>query len=257
MNGRATQIGFSQRIRLEWLDQTANLTLAGNDTAAINDALQAVLKDKLSVDGHAVRGNREKTITILMKIWLTVPRGLEALRDDGLQLLQGQLQKDRMAVHWGMTLAAYPFWGAVAAHTGRLLRLQGTASAAQVQRRVKEQYGERETASRAARRVLRSFIDWDVLHETDKKGVYRQGELYAIQDPRLIAWLAEASLHARMNGSAAIKDLLDSPSIFPFRLAHMAAERLASLSPRLEFLRHGLDDDLVMLRAQPTTGGAL
>ena len=248
MNGRKAQIGFSQRIRLEWFEKTANLILAGNDKTAVNDSLQEMLKDKVSVGGQAVRGNREKAITILMKTWLTAPSGLEALRDEGLKILQGLPRKDRIAVHWGMALATYPFWGAVAAHTGRLLRLQGTAAAAHVQRRIKEQYGERETASRAARRVLRSFIDWGVLNETQDKGVYAQGNQYSIQDPKLIAWLVEASLHARMNGSAAIKDLLDSPSIFPFRLAHVSAEHVASLSPRLNILRHGLDDDLVMLR---------
>ena len=247
MNRRASQIGFSQRIRLEWLEQTANLVLAGNDKAAVNDSLQELLKDKVSVGGQAIRGNREKIITILMKIWFTVPRGLEALRDEGLQIHQGLPRKERIAVHWGMSLAAYPFWGAVAAHTGRLLRLQGTAAAAHVQRRVKEQYGERETAHRAARRVLRSFIDWNVLNETDKKGVYAQGNRYSIQDSRLIAWLVEAPLHARENGSAAIKDLLNGPNIFPFRLAHVSAEHLASLSPHLDILRHGLDDDLVIL----------
>ena len=247
MNGRGTQIGFSQRIRLEWFEQTANLILAGNDKTAVNDSLQEMLKDKVSVGGQAVRGNREKAITILMKTWLTVPSGLEALRDEGLKILQGLPRKDRIALHWGMALATYPFWGAVAAHTGRLLRLQGTAVAAHVQRRVKEQYGERETASRAARRVLRSFIDWGVLNETQDKGVYAQGSQYSIQDPKLIAWLVEASLHARMNGSAAIKDLLDSPSIFPFRLAHITAERLRSHSLRLDFHRYGLDDDLVVL----------
>ncbi|MBC8417718.1 MAG: hypothetical protein H8E10_03900 [Desulfobacterales bacterium] len=247
MNGRASQIGFSQRIRLEWLEQTTNLVLAGNDKAAVNDSLQELLKDKVSVGGQAIRGNREKIITILMKIWFTVPRGLEALRDEGLQLHQGLPRKERIAVHWGMALAVYPFWGAVAAHTGRLLRLQGTAAAAHVQRRVKEQYGERETAARAARRVLRSFIDWNVLKETDDKGVYAQGNRYSIQDHRLISWLVEASLRSRANGSAAIKDLLDGPSIFPFRLARVSAERLVSLSPRMDLLRHGLDEDLVML----------
>ncbi len=248
MNGRESQIGFSQRIRLEWLEQTANLVLAGNDKAAVNDSLQELLKDKVSIGGQAIRGNREKVITILMKTWLTVPHGLEALRDEGLQIHQGLPRKERIAVHWGMALAAYPFWGAVAAHTGRLLRLQGTASATHVQRRVKEQYGERETAHRAARRVLRSFIDWNVLNKTENKGVYVQGNRYSIQDSRLIAWLVEASLHARTNGSAAIKDLLDGPGIFPFHLAHISAEHLISLSPHLDLLRHGLDQDLVMLR---------
>ena len=46
MNGRASQIGFSQRIRLEWLEQTANLVLAGNDKATVNDSLQGLLKEK-------------------------------------------------------------------------------------------------------------------------------------------------------------------------------------------------------------------
>ncbi len=249
MNGRKAQIGFSQRIRLEWFEQTANLILAGNDKAAINDSLQNLLQDKVSVGGKSVRGNREKVITILLKTWLNVPRRLEKMRDEGLEIIQGLPRKDRIAIHWGMILAAYPFWGAVAAHTGRLLRLQGTAAAAHVQRRIKEDYGERDTASRAARRVLRSFIDWGVLNETGDKGVYGQGEQYSIEDARLIVWMVEASLRARTNGSAAIKDLLDGPSIFPFRLAHISAEHVASLSPRLYILRHGMDEDLVMLRA--------
>ena len=248
MNNRQQQIGFSQRIRLEWLQQTANLVLAGNDKGAVNSSLQELLKDKVSVGGKAVRGNKEKAITILMKIWLNVPRGLDALCSDGLELLKNLPSKDQIAVHWGMAMAVYPFWAAVAAHTGRLLRLQGTAAAAHVQRRVREQYGERETVSRATRRVIRSFVDWDVLSETSEKGIYGQGCTYSIDNPRLISWLIEASLYARSNGSAAIKDLLDSPSIFPFRLAHVSAEHLVSVSPRLDLLRHGLDDDLVMLR---------
>ena len=197
MNGRKTQIGFSQRVRLEWLEQTANLVLAGNDKTAINDSLQDLLEDRVSVGGNSVRGTREKVITILLKTWFTVPCELEVLRDEGLEILQGLSRKDRIAVHWGMALAAYPFWGAVAAHTGRLLRLQGAAAATHVQRRVKEEYGERETASRAARRVLRSFIDWGVLGETYDRGVYVQGEQYSVKEPKLIAWMLEASLHAR------------------------------------------------------------
>ncbi|MDL1958868.1 MAG: hypothetical protein LWX01_13360 [Deltaproteobacteria bacterium] len=248
MNNRQKQVGFSQRIRLEWLQQTANLVLAGNDKEAVNASLQELLQDKVSVGGHAMRGNKEKAITILMKIWLNVPRGLGALCSNGLELLKKLPRKDQIAVHWGMAMAVYPFWAAVAANTGRLLRLQGTAAAAHVQRRVREQYGERETVSRAARRVIRSFVDWGVLSETSGKGIYGQGLTCSINDPRLISWLIEASLHARFNGSAAIKDLLDSTSLFPFRLAHVSAEYLVSASPRLDILRHGLDDDSVILQ---------
>ena len=257
MNGRETQVGFSQRIRLEWFEQTVNLILAGNNRSIISKSLQDLLQDKVSVGSKSNRCNREKVITILLKTWLTVPHELEKLRDDGLEILRGLPRRDRIAVHWGMTQAAYPFWGAVALYAGRLLRLQGTAKASQVQRRVKEQYGERETVSRATQRVLRSFIDWGVLKETREKGVYAQGDQYPLEQPRLIAWMVEASLHAcatmsaghaRTGGCATLTALLDGPGIFPFRMSRVSAERLASLSPRLDVLRHGLDDDLVMLR---------
>lgn len=255
MSKRVNQIGFSQRVRLEWLERTANLILAGNDKAAVNDALQELLKDKVSVGGQAERGNREKIITILLKTWLTVPSELEALRDEGLDLLKRVPRSDHLAIHWGMVTAVYPFWSGVATQAGRLLRLQDSAAAAHVQRRVREQYGERETVSRAARRVLRSFLDWGVLQETGAKGIYTAGMTLAVDDSRLIAWLAEASLHARANGSAPLKDLLDSPSLFPFRLKPTHAESLLAASSRLDILRHGLDDDLVMLRRQSINGG--
>ena len=247
MNVRKDQIGFSQRIRLEWFEQTTQLVLAGNNRAAVKDSLENLLQDKVSVASQAVRGNRGKVISILMKTWLTVPTGLETLRDEGLNLLRGMSGNDRIALHWGMASAAYPFWSVVAEYTGRLLRLQGVAAAAQIQHRVRERYGERETASRAARRVLRSFIDWGVLAETRHKGVYRPGDRSSIRDPRLIAWMLEASLRTRSNQFAPMKDLIESPSLFPFHIRHVPAEHVVSFSPRLDILRHGLDDNLVTL----------
>ncbi|MDP2799080.1 MAG: hypothetical protein Q8O60_04245, partial [Deltaproteobacteria bacterium] len=137
----------------------------------------------------------------------------------------------------------------------RLLKLQGSAAAAHVQRRVREQYGERETVSRRTRYVLRSYLDWGVLQEAGAKGVYSAVPSLAVDDTRLIAWLVEAFLQSRANGSFPLKDLLDSPSLFPFRLKPMHPESLVASSSRLDILRHGLDDDLVMLRKQPIDGG--
>lgn len=258
MTDRRNQIGFSQRVRLEWLDQTANLILAGKDKAAVNDALQELLKDKVSVGGQAERGNREKIISILRHVWLSPPLDLLPLREDGLRFLSAHsavLSHHHLsiAVHWGMVTAVYPFWSAIATQTGRLLRLQDSAAAAHVQRRVREHYGERETVSRAARRVLRSFLDWGVLKETGAKGVYTAGTTLSLEDPLLVAWLVEAALQARANGAAPLKDLLDSPGFFPFRIKPMQAEGIRAASSRLDILRHGLDDDLVILR-QPATG---
>jgi len=251
LTGRTEQIGFSQRVRLEWLERTATMVLAGNDKATVSDALQELLRDKVSVGGDAERGNREKIITILMKTWLTVPGELEALRNEGLELLTRIPRNSHLAIHWGMVMAAYPFWAGVATQAGRLLRLQGTAAASHVQRRVREQYGERETVSRAARRVLRSFLDWGVLEETEKKGIYRAATPLRIEDAHLIAWLIEAALYARPSGSASLRELLESPGLFPFVINAVHTERILSKSSRMEVLQHGLDSDLVRLKIRP------
>jgi hypothetical protein len=248
MNQRSEQIGFSQRVHLEWLEQTVNLILAGNDQPTIESDLQRILRTKVSVGGHAQRGNREKIITILTKVWLRVPKHLMNLRDDGLSILTNLSGDERMAVHWGMVTAVYPFWGAVASHVGRLLKLQGTCAAAHIQRRVREKYGERETVSRAARRVIRSLVDWRVLKASGTKGVYEQGLSVSLDQIRIVSWLLEASLHARSMDSAHLHDLMEHPCLFPFRIPHVSGERLAGASQQLEFFRQGLDQEVLMLR---------
>lgn len=245
---RRQQIGFSQRIRLEWLEQTARLVLAGNEQATINAGLQELLKDKVSIGGTAERGNREKIITILLKVWLTAPTELDGLRLDGLELLKQLSSQDRMAVHWGMVMAVYPFWASVASQVGRLLKLQVSAAAAHIQRRMREQYGERETVSRAARRVLRSYLDWGVLRATKMKGVYQQGLSLPLHDRKLLAWLAEAFLYSRSNGSASTREIIEHPSLFPFKITPVTGESLIAVSNRLELHHHGLNNDVIFLK---------
>lgn len=245
---RFTQIGVSQRIRLEWMEYTANLVLAGNAPPAIYEALNALLKDSVSVGGNARRSNREKTISILMKVWVRPLRDLQPLRREGLQLLLRLAPSDRIAVHWGIMMAVYPFWGAVASYVGRLLRLQGTVTAAQVQRRMRAQYGDRSTVQRAVQRVLRSFVDWGVLQDTSDPGVYVQGIQRAIDNPHLVAWMASAFLHAQPAGRGEWQTVLQATSLFPFQLAPLAAGYLVRVSEQLETLRHGLDQDLLLLR---------
>jgi len=248
VNKRYEQIGINQRIRLEWLEKTANLVLAGNDRGAVMDELRTLLNDKLSVGNTPVRGNREKAVTILTKVWVNPAPEVSELRDAGLDLLKVVPASIHPALHWGMTMAAYPFWAAVAAQAGRLLKLQGTVAPVHVQRRLREQYGERETVARAARRVLRAFVDWEVLSESPKKGVYTEGAKQGIEQPEIIAWLIQALLHAQPIENAALSVLLDSPMLFPFTLQHISASQLVSSSCHLDTLRHGLDEDLIILQ---------
>lgn len=247
MNNRLKQIGFSQRIHLEWFEYTASLLLAGKTKEEISAELQNLLTNKLSVGGTAERGNREKAISILMKCWVTVPKELLFLRNEGLNMLKHSPRDEHIAMHWGMAMAAYPFWGVVAETTGRLLRLQDAVAASQVQRRIRELFGERETVSRAARRILRTFVDWRVLEETPKKGIYHKGIIKKLNDTQLVAWLIEAVLISSGNKSASLKAITHSPSLFPFDMA-LSNSKILEEYERLELIRHGLDEEMVSLR---------
>ncbi len=113
---------------------------------------------------------------------------------------------------------------------------------------MREQYGEREAVAVATRRVLRSFVDWGVLLDTELSGVYSRGVTIPVQDPQLVAWIVEAVLHACTNASIPLRDLLSSPGLFPFRIESVSAESIRTVTQRLDILRQGLDEDVVMLR---------
>ena len=240
------QIGFSQRIQLDWLEYTANLALAGNTRAEIAAELNGRLHDKLSAGSDPKRGTRHKAISILTKVWVNVPKGRENLRSRAIELLRSASPDDRMFIHWCMCMAAYPFFGQVAHTTGRLLRLQGTAGAAQVQRRLREQHGERETVARAARRILRTFIDWGVLRETDAKGVYRgAGKRAAGSSDELGLWAIQAVLVAKRGQRQSPDALLQGPHMFPFD-ARPPSIRKMETCDELELTRHGLNNDVLV-----------
>jgi hypothetical protein len=234
------QIGFTQRMQLRWLDRTAGLLLAGSLPAEIKVALTDLLKDQLSINGTAERGSREKTVTILLKTWVTVPRHLQSFRDEGLEHFRRLPAKDHLPVHWGMAMAVYPFFSVVAETVGRLLKLQGSAAAVQIQRRIRELLGERETVSRATRRILRTLIDWGVLTDAQGKGIYEQTARHQIKDPQLAAWLVEAVLLASGSASIEMDVVLQSPALFPFELPRITGRDFESMN-RLEMCRQGGD----------------
>ncbi len=246
---RAGQIGFSQRIQLDWLEYTANLVLAGNTKAEIAAELNERLREKLSVGNEPRRGTRHKATTILTKVWVNVPSDREGLKNQGMELLQRASPVDRMFIHWCMCMAAYPFFATVAHPTGRLLRLQGTAGAAQVQRRIREQLGERETVARATRRILRTFIDWGVLRETAAKGVYDAAAKRVVdRRHQLGVWAIQAVLAAKGGRPQSASTLLRGPHMFPFDAALPSAREIETCDA-LELRHHGPDHEVLIAPA--------
>jgi hypothetical protein len=244
MVAKRMQVGFSQRIQLPWLEYTAQLVVAGRDRKDVSAALQDYLSDKLSVGNQPARGNREKAITILLKIWFDPAPRTARMRDEGLDLLKRLPANQHVALHWGLSMAAYPFFAEVAAVLGKLLRLQDTLGTVQIQRRIREQLGERDTVARAARRIYRSYIDWGVIKETETKGVYRKGTITRLPDTDLSAWLLRCVMLSSPAEWIPVTSLSSHASIFPFELNPSGFDSLRG-HEQIEIMRHGLDQEMV------------
>jgi len=243
-------IGYNRTVKLQWLDETLDLYLAGLSDEEIYLTLRERLKDEMSLGREPKRGSREKTITLLLKTWVRVPKVLCPLRDEGVRLARDSSRVERLPLHWGMTMAVYPFWRVVSDVAGRLFRLQETIAPLQVQRRTKELLGEREVVARSTRYVLRAFAEWGVIDDSRKKGEYSPAAVRQIAQATTATWLLEAVVHSTPGATVDFGGLMKSPSLFPFNIRRIYPEQLTE-SGRLEVVRHGIEE--VLVRVSPTT----
>jgi len=258
MNKR--RIGFDRELRLSWLDLTAGLVLEGLDPQQIRQSLLTRLAGEIPGEKAC-----QKTITVLTRIWVRVPAEHRALRAEGLVLLPCVTSGERLWLHWGMSLLAYPFFRDVASTVGRLLNLQGEFASSQVLRRMRETWGQRTTLERAVPRLLRTFVTWGVTHASPSaRHAYEAALPRQTSDSSLALWFLECVLHSALgaqsafaehnaerttvqnNGQLLLAELIQSPAAFPFDLSpHLSALRR---SDRFEISRQGLDLEMIALR---------
>ena len=248
MSNKGNQVGFSQRIRLEWFEYVSNLVMSGKDRSAIKEDLQHLLKKEISMKSKSDRSNRDKIISILMNVWFNDNTECEELRLQGMELLKKLPNEKHVIVHWGMISAVYPFWTEVARNIGRLLKLQETVTSKQIQRRVTEQLGDRETVTRATSIVVRTYRDWGVLKDTDKWGEYCKGNIISIEDKKCVCWLFETMLHANNKGAATLRELIHSNGLFPFDLKQISAREILDYSNRLDIINQNNDTYLITIK---------
>lgn len=240
---RRSIIGFDRKIDLEWLDAAAGQVAAGASNSEVREYLSDLLEGSAAGDKHGTASR--KTLTVLTRIWSIVPEPVLPLRARALQLLSGVDGQQRLTIHWAMTLANYPFVTDVAGAVGRILALQGNITLSQLTRRLVDTWGERSTMIRAAQRVVRSFVQWGVLQDTEEKGVYQQTAHRVPVTEDLAALLLEALLIDAEEDLVAVDRLTGHPALFPFEV-NFGMNELRQ-SSQFEVHRQGLDMDMVGL----------
>lgn len=240
---RRSAVGFDRKLELAWLDaavaRVANAGESDDVREQIWDFLEGV------VGGDKPRSARGKTTTVLNRIWSDVPSDAVPLRDRAIERLEDALPNERLALHWAMMIGTYPIFTDVASTIGKLTALQGEFTLDVLTRRVIKAWGDRSTVKRATQRIVRSMVDWQVLRDTEDRGIYERAERSLSLGDAFSPLVLEALLVDAEEDTIPLEQLLAHPALFPFELT-FDIDRVRKM-PQFRFYRQGVDVDVVEL----------
>lgn len=208
-------IGFDRQVDRQWLDATAGCVIGDADPSVARACVWSLLEGE--VEGTKLNSARGKTATVLNRIWVVPPSRLGSLRDDALACFADTDDNGRLALHWAMMLAAYPFFADLAETVGKLARLNGDVAISQAIRRTTPAWGDRTTIPRAVQRVVRSMAKWGVLQEVTASRAFRLAPPETITDPAIAEILIRAIVLKTGHGMR-FDEIKRHAGVFPFSL---------------------------------------
>lgn len=234
-----SRIGIDRALHLDWLDAAAGLAASGETANGARIALLGVLGRELSSEGS--RSAADKTASVLLRTWFKLPADAVALRNDAALAMRHADESGRLAAHWSLLQAAYPFFIDCTSVAGRMLRLSGGFQRSEYSRRVAELWGEKPTANRASGRVLETLVALGVLR-LDGSHCTQSG-FFAV-DALTTAMLAEGLMLGEDKVAVPIEAMTSHPSLFCFEIPSLVVA--AATSHRLAVEVRGGDTEMLV-----------
>ena len=236
------RIGFDRTIAAEWLDAAVARVMTGEPPDATRKYLWEFLEGV--EPGTTNNSSRGKTLTVLTRIWVSVPKQAEPLKRQALKCVTSASGEKRIGIHWAMVAGTHPFFFDVAMHVGKLIKLHGLANRSQIKRRMTETWGDRSTLERTIQHVLRSMAQWGLLRAGEEDGSI----IGPIQRISLGDEVSQLLLQAVLLGHGKglpFSHLIDHAALFPF--AVQVAARDLMCNPIFRVQRQGDQSDFVEL----------
>lgn len=238
-----TDIVFRRKVRRIWLEEGLALASTG---VSWTDAKEKISKEICAENQGKI--TISKVLEHIKRIWFEPPGAAIELHADALKIYTADSSDDtRTILIWGMAVAVYPFVGSTAEALGRLLKLQDEALRSDVQRRLREQYGDRDFVNRITRYNISSFLDWGIIKETEKKGRYIQGKKAKPKHNRYLSWLTEAALISLGKTQIPLLELCNQPIFFPIEISWIDSNQIKT-NQRLRIERQSLADEHIFLK---------
>ncbi|MCA9873356.1 MAG: hypothetical protein KC441_06865 [Anaerolineales bacterium] len=235
-------VGFNRNIKLEWLDAAASFCLEWDDEQEIRSRLEPVLAQEVRSPT-----NLRKTIAILINIWHKSASSNLVLHQAALDFYRStQVVSDRVWLHYGMVMLAYPFFYHGTAVIGRLSRYEDPLTAPTIRNQLFAELGQLGSLGEATNRIVYSLRDWGVLLPAQERNHYiAQRQAFSSSQLDLEAWLLACALEIHPVEELPFVDLLHLPALFPFRFS-ITLDSLRSYN-LFEIQRQGLGLNMVRI----------
>jgi len=225
-------VGFDQKVLLHHLDYTANETRKLT-RKEMYEVLDSFLRD--DIKGTKSRKN---VTTMLMKIWYLISEDQFEMRNRILEKFPEYSREERLLLHWGMTILAYPFFTDAITELGKLFRLQEEVPSAVLGKRMKELYGDRRRVEVATSAVLMSIRNWGTVSMVKNRS-YTLPKKIQITSTELLSFITEVILRATNMNAVPLEMIHQHVLFFPFDFDVNAAALRSS--PSLQVDRQGME----------------
>lgn len=240
MKSMGKGIGFNRNIKLDWLNATAAFRAETDDPTELRAWLTPIINQQIN-DPDNIR----KAIDILINIWHKNRESAPVLFDQALELWDGlMIVENRIWLHYGLTMLAFPFFCQVTSVIGSMSRLFDDLNNSEIQKRMVSELGELGSLKKAVTRITFSLRDWGIMIPGSRRYAYIPVvKGFSTGNLNLEAWLLSCALATHPVDELPFNDLTVLPTLFPFCFT-ITVNDLRSL-PGFEVQRQGISMDMV------------
>lgn len=243
--------GFKMIVRREWLDETLNQILLGKSEKEIRAFLDEYISTQKQSGGICAKRNKATygmSLTMLSS-WFRKDEELLPMQKRLLSIAKVKDQQEWLPLHFAMISTAYPIFLLVCEQVGKLLSLSNEITSNQIYSQMKDLLGDTDTIARNTRYAIRTLVSWDLIKDSTKKGFYIKGASFEIYDDFEVALLYEAVLRGLPNQKSEFNELLQSRSLFGFKLESISATTMSCLcKPYVEATQYNLTNEYVEIK---------
>jgi hypothetical protein len=233
-------VGFERYVMFDWLDQTAKWVINGQSPQEVHAAIDDYLSSLVSGDT-----SKRKTKNVLSGAWVKSDGVNPKFKEEAKALYKSASRSEKIAIHYGLFIASYPFFYSLSQILGRLFKLQDDITNLEFYRRCVEVNGDRESIKRAAARYLQSIAEWGLI-DADEKAKVKPELKIKLENPAVVTWLLASVLYSSERDRLSVDEILSDPVWFPFDIHPRDFQ--VEKSSVLEVVHQGVGTSLLALK---------